>query len=420
MLERLGEFQIKKKLGEGGMGAVYLAYQESLEREVALKVLNDRLCRNEKYIARFKREARSAAAIVHPNVIQIYSIGEDNGIHYFAMEYVRGQDLATALAAGRKFSVAEALDIVMQTAEACACAAEAGIIHRDLKPANIMLTERGLVKVTDFGLAKPVQSDLDVTEEGIIVGTANYMSPEQGQGKPLDGRSDIYSLGVVFFELLAHRLPFIADQPAAVLYMHLYETPAPPSRFNPEVPPAVDRMVARMMAKNPDDRPRDAEALLAELRGLRQSLGGSALGWEPLSVRPIGQRQAESSAVLPAVKADGEAALRLLPPGTLKALVVDDMPAVRKLYGTVLTSLGFSVLEAGDGESALALWQKESPALVLLDLNLPRLDGMSVLERRPPSSFAEVIVISGRKDRESVERAAAAGVDNYLGKHVNL
>ncbi len=420
MMERLGEFQIKKKLGEGGMGAVYLAYQESLEREVALKVLTERLCRSEKYIVRFKREARSAAAIVHPNVIQIYAIGEDSGIHYFAMEYVRGQDLATALAGGRRFSVAETLDIVMQTAEACACAAEVGIIHRDLKPANIMLTERGLVKVTDFGLAKPLQSDLDVTEDGIIVGTANYMSPEQGQGKPLDVRADIYSLGVVFFELLANRLPFVADQPAAVLYMHVYETPAPPSRFNPEVSPAVDRMVARMMAKNPEDRPRDAEALLAELRGLRQSLGGSALGWEPLSVRPMAQRKAESSAILPAVKSGGEAAVRLLPPGALKALVVDDLASVRKLYATVLTELGFSVSEAGDGENAINIWQKESPALVILDLNLPRLDGMSVLERRRQLPAAEVIVISGRKDRESVERVAAAGISIYLGKPVNL
>ena len=245
-----------------------------------------------------------------------------------------------------------------------------------------MLTDRGLVKVTDFGLAKPVQSDLDVTEEGIIVGTANYMSPEQGQGKPLDGRSDIYSVGVVFFELLAGRLPFVADQPAAVLYMHLYETPAPPSRFNPQVPPAVDRMVARMMAKNPDDRPRDAEMLLAELRGLRQSLGGSALGWEPLSVRPIGQSQAGSSATLPALGNEAKALAQMLPPGSLKALVIDDMASVRKLYTTILTSLGFSVSETSDGESALALWQKESPALVLLDLNLPRLDGMAILERR--------------------------------------
>ncbi|MBN2711863.1 MAG: serine/threonine protein kinase, partial [Planctomycetes bacterium] len=272
MIEKLGEFRIKKQLGEGGMGAVYLGYQESLDRDVAIKVLTERLCQNEKFIARFKREARSAASIVHPNVIQIYSIGEQEGIHYFAMEYVRGKDLAEHMGEGKKFTIEETLDVVMQVAEALSCAYEAGIIHRDLKPANIMLTERGLVKVTDFGLAKTVSSELDVTEAGTIVGTANYMSPEQGQGKALDVRSDIYSLGIVFYELLAGRVPFIADQASAVLYMHVYEPPPPPSEFNKRIPLSVDRMVQRMLSKDVDDRPADPDKLLAELRGLRQTL----------------------------------------------------------------------------------------------------------------------------------------------------
>lgn len=425
MLERLGEFAIKKQLGEGGMGAVYLAYQESLDRDVALKVLTERLCRNEKFIARFKREARSAASIIHPNVIQIYCIGEENGIHYFAMEAVKGRDLSGIMESGRRFTVEETVDIVMQVAEACACAGEAGIIHRDLKPANIMLTERGLVKVTDFGLAKTVSSDLDVTEAGTIVGTANYMSPEQGQGKLLDARSDIYSLGVVFFELLTGRVPFVAGQPSAVLYMHVYEPAPAPSKFNPQVPAAVDRMVLRMMAKNPDDRSKDADALLAELRGLRQSLGTPApapAGGDSVAISAPATLAA-APAPLPAAAAasSDSSAISKLPPGSLKALVADDVASVRKLYANVLSGLNFGILEAGDGEAAIEIWKRDNPALIILDLNMPKKSGLQILQEKVALGLGgEVIVISARKERETVREVAASGVCTYLTKPVNV
>lgn len=418
MLERLGEFTIKKKLGEGGMGGVYLAYQESLDREVALKVLTERLCQNEKFISRFKREARSAASIIHPNVIQIYSIGEDHGIHYFAMEYVRGEDLMRHLAKGRRFSVEEALHIVIQVAEAIACAAEAGIVHRDIKPANIMLDERGRVKVTDFGLAKTESSDLNVTEVGTIVGTANYMSPEQGQGKPLDTRSDIYSLGVVFFELLTGRPPFIAEQPSAVLFKHIYEDRPRPSDFNPAVPPAVDRMVQRMMARDPADRPPNAEALLAELRGLLQSLG-------TVPSPSTTERRLASPFYSPSSVADrhlGEEGKEEVPtPLPIKVLVADDVASVRKLYSKVLGAMGWTILEAADGVTALELWRRERPHILLLDLNMPKKNGVEVLEAaRGEKLPGEVIVISAHKSREIVSRVAQYGVSHYLTKPVNL
>ncbi len=421
MLDHLGEFSIRKQLGEGGMGAVYLAYQESLDREVALKVLTERLCKNETFIARFKREARSAASIIHPNVIQIYSIGEENGIHYFAMEYVRGKDLADLMAEGRRFGVEETIDIVMQVAEACDCAAEAGIIHRDIKPANIMLTDRGMVKVTDFGLAKTTSSDLNVTDAGTIVGTANYMSPEQGQGKPLDIRTDIYSLGIVFFELLAGRVPFMADQPSSVLYMHVYEPPPPPSSINRGVPPAVDRMVLRMLAKDVKDRPADAGVLLAELRGLRQSLGTARLRRDQLENKPERMSSPAPSSVIVDTPSNLDDPMRSVPSGALKALIADDVESVRKLYERVLTGLGFSTIEARDGEDATRLWQQEKPDLVLLDINMPKKDGLAVLEEKKARNLeGEVIVISARKDRESVARAASKGVCSYLTKPVNI
>ncbi len=421
MIERLGEFVIKKPLGEGGMGAVYLAYQESLDREVALKVLNERLCKDEKYIARFKREARSAASIIHPNVIQIYSIGEEAGMHYFAMEYVRGDDLTELMAKGRRFRVDETLDIVMQVAEACACATEAGIIHRDIKPANIMLTERGLVKVTDFGLAKAASSKLDVTDAGTIVGTANYMSPEQGQGKELDVRTDIYSLGVVFFELLAGRVPFVAEQPSAVLYMHVYETPPKPSAFNESVPETVDRMVSRMIAKKPEDRPRDANVLLAELRGLSQSLGTGRVPRRPAVMELKAEQGPAASDSVAEAPSGVRHPMRQVPSGALKALVADDMESVRKLYNSVLAELGFAVYEAGDGEEALSIWAQEEPTLVVLDLKMPKKNGLEVLQERGARDLGgQVIVVSARKDREAVTQAAAEGVCSYLTKPVNI
>ena len=277
MLEKLGEFKMLELLGEGGMGAVYRAHQESLARDVAVKLLPERLTQNARFVQRFYREARSAAGLVHPNVVQIYSMGQDeeHGVHYYAMEFVRGKDISQLIKSGVRFSVDQALTIVIQVAEALSAAAEAGIVHRDIKPANIMLTARGQVKVMDFGLAKMVQhDDLDVTEAGTIVGTANYMSPEQGTGKELDFRTDIYSLGVVFYELVAGRTPFKGDNPSAVIYMHVYEEPRKPSQFNPKVPPSADRVILRMIAKDPKDRFASPEQLLAELRKLKLELAG--------------------------------------------------------------------------------------------------------------------------------------------------
>jgi serine/threonine-protein kinase len=274
LLDRLGDFTLIELLGEGGMGAVYRARQESLARDVAVKILPERLTRNPKFVQRFYREARAAAGLVHPNVVQIYSIGqdEDRGVHYYAMELVRGQDLAQILKGGVRFSVDQALTIVLQAAEGLAAAAESGLIHRDIKPANMMLSPKGQVKIMDFGLAKMAAGDaIDVTEAGSIVGTASYMSPEQGLGKELDFRTDIYSLGAVLYELLTGRPPFKADDPSAVIYLHVYEQPKRPGELNPRVPPPVERLVLRMLAKQPDERFGSPNDLLAELKKLKRT-----------------------------------------------------------------------------------------------------------------------------------------------------
>ena len=461
MLDKLGEFKLIELLGEGGMGAVYRARQESLARDVAVKILPERLTSNPKFVQRFYREARSAAGLVHPNVVQIYSLGqdEDRGVHYYAMEYVRGKDLSQLLKSGVRFSVDQALTMVMQVAEALAAAAEAGIVHRDIKPANIMLTAKGQVKVMDFGLAKMVQhDDLDVTEAGTIVGTANYMSPEQGMGKELDFRTDIYSLGVVFYELVAGRTPFKADGPSAVIYLHVYEEPKRPSQYNPKIPPAVDRLILRMMAKLPKDRFASPDQLLSELRRLKQELveklgrvapprrspSGRILPTGPVPagaspVPPAAPRRTPSGRLAPVVPdapsasaaAQHEAAPRppssrspapvpasqapgggqpragaVPQPGsrTGSVLICDSSEYNRRMYRTALQG-GFSLATVSSGRECLDILAEGGPDVLVLDLGLRDTGGFPVLDRiRQERAPTEVVAITGEGGREFLER----------------
>ena len=227
---QLGEYIIEEKIGAGGMGQVFRAKQPSLDRMVALKVLPRGVASDRESVERFYREARSAAGLVHPNIVQIYTVGEEKGVPYFAMEYVIGEDLERRIKRGDRFTVEEAVGITASVAMALACAEEAGIVHRDIKPGNIMIDSHGVVKVTDFGLAKAVKLiDSEITQAGFIVGTPSYMAPEQAEARDVDHRTDIYSLGVVFYELLCGRSPFKAEDPASLIYMHVHVPPDPPS-----------------------------------------------------------------------------------------------------------------------------------------------------------------------------------------------
>ncbi|MCX7804030.1 MAG: protein kinase [Planctomycetota bacterium] len=267
---RIGDFILEKKLGEGGMGQVFKARQVGLERDVALKILPAASAQNEEFKARFYREAQNAAKLIHPNIIQIYTISTYEGIPYFAMEFVEGLDLQQILEGQAEAmpTLPEIVEIIRSVARALAMAAELSIVHRDIKPANIMVSSRGVVKVMDFGLAKATTGMSSLTQTGFIMGTPTYMSPEQGEGKEVDGRSDLYSLGCVFYECLAGRPPFHADGMAALIYKHIYEEPKPLKELRPDVPDAVARIVHRMLAKKPEDRYPDANALLQALDSL--------------------------------------------------------------------------------------------------------------------------------------------------------
>ncbi|MGD8816401.1 MAG: serine/threonine-protein kinase [Acidobacteriota bacterium] len=261
----LGGYRILRKLGQGGMAVVYKAHEESLNRVVALKVIAQHLAEDEQFIARFQREAQAAAQLNHPNIVQIYAIGEDQGVHYFSMEFVKGRSLAEIIEEEGFMPAGRALPIIAQAAEALAAAHEAGIVHRDIKPANIMVDGNGRVKVADFGIAQ-MATATRMTQSGILVGTPEFISPEQCRGEKLDGRSDIYSLGVTLYQLLVGRTPFEADTPAALVFQ-IIEGPIPQvGELNPTVSQDVRDIVAKMMHTDRNQRYQSAEDLAHALR----------------------------------------------------------------------------------------------------------------------------------------------------------
>ena len=263
---RLGDFELVRKIGQGGMGEVWLANQVSLDRNVAVKVLPRTLASQENFIERFQREAKAAASLVHPNVIQIYAYGIDEGTPYFAMEYVEGEDLQQRMRSVQQLDVREIVEVMLGVGAALRAAHEKGLIHRDIKPSNVMIDRNGVVKVMDFGLAKATSGgSKSLTHAGLIMGTPNYLSPEQGRGDPLDGRSDLYSLGVVMYELLTGTLPFRADTPAGLIFKHVYEPPPSPQEIRPDVPPFLVEVTLKLLEKDPDDRYKDAAEFMADL-----------------------------------------------------------------------------------------------------------------------------------------------------------
>ncbi|RIK72457.1 MAG: serine/threonine protein kinase [Planctomycetota bacterium] len=267
---QLGDFQVQRRLGAGAMAEVYLAEQLSLKRRVALKVLHPDRSADPAYVRRFRVEAQAAAALAHGNIVQIYDIGLADDIHYIAQEYVAGLNLRQLLARHGPADARLAVAILRQAAAALNKAAEHGIVHRDIKPENIMLTRDGLVKVADFGLARILGAEegLDLTRVGVTLGTPLYMSPEQVEGRPLDHRSDIYSLGVTMYHLLAGQTPFTGDTALGVAVQHLQKKPPPLAEARPDLPAELCAIVHRMLAKDPDERYATAADLLADVRAV--------------------------------------------------------------------------------------------------------------------------------------------------------
>src|SRR3990172_3718938 len=250
--QTVSHYKIVDKLGEGGMGIVYKARDLKLDRPVAVKFLSQHLSASDESKARFIQEARSAAALNHPNILNVYDIDEQDGKIFFVMEYVEGKTLKshiTSLKAGEGIPVRQAIDWTIQIAQGLKAAHEKNIVHRDIKPENVMLTKDGLPKIMDFGIAK-LKGGTGLTRTGTSLGTLAYMSPEQAQGMAADHRSDIWATGVVFYEMLTGELPFRGEHEAALMYLIVNEQPQHPSQLDRKIPPQVDSVVIKMLEKD--------------------------------------------------------------------------------------------------------------------------------------------------------------------------
>lgn len=299
----VGDFVLLRRLGQGGMGQVYLAEQRSLKRKVALKILRADLAQNPTSLQRFKAEGEAVARATHANIVQVYAIGEADGLHYMALEYVEGRNLREYLGRRGPPDLGLILSIMRQVAAALQRAGELGLIHRDVKPDNILLTRKGEVKVADFGLSRclaPDQPPLHLTQSGVTMGTPLYMSPEQVEGKPLDHRTDIYSFGVTCYHMVAGQPPFQGSNTFEVALKHVREEAVPLQTIRPDLPPELAAIIQKMMAKAPAERYQTCRDLLRDLTRLREGLAGLTTGTLSVLTPSSGTGPAPRTAVLPA------------------------------------------------------------------------------------------------------------------------
>jgi serine/threonine-protein kinase len=284
---QLGRYTIDSEIGRGAMGVVFKATDSVLQRTVAVKTVNMAMEKDhaDKYEARFYQEARAAGGLNHPNIVTVYDAGKAGDVDYMAMEYIQGVELRSLLVEGQPLGVPQALSIASQVAEGLGYAHQQGVVHRDIKPANIMVVADGPVKITDFGIAR-MRASADLTQTGVMLGSPKYMSPEQVIGKRADHRSDIFSLGVILYEMLTGAAPFAGENVTALMYQIVNFAPPAPSTLNAQVPEMLDFVVAKMLAKPLEERYQDARELARDLRECERSLAAPAA--TTLPGRPTG------------------------------------------------------------------------------------------------------------------------------------
>ncbi len=294
-----GRYELERKIGEGGMARIYAGLDRRLNRRVAIKIPHAHFLHEPDFLERFRHEAQAAAMLAHPNIVDIYDVGHDDDIHYIVMEYVDGTDLKTIINREGPLPIQRAVNLAEQIARGLYAAHRAGMVHRDIKPQNVIVTPDGQARVTDFGVAKSHLSTA-LTETGISFGTVEYLSPEQAQGRPATPQSDVYALGIVLYEMLTGRLPFSGDGAVAIAMKHVSEAPTPPRRLNPAIPAGLEALVLRALAKDPAQRPRDAQEFAQLLANYGQLAQQETLINPALAPQPPSSARNGLSGTLPA------------------------------------------------------------------------------------------------------------------------
>ena len=268
----VNRYEIIEKVGDGGMALVYRAKDTLLNRIVAVKVLREQFASDDEFIERFRREAQSAASLSHPNVVNIYDVGHTGSTHFIVMEYVDGENLSDLIKTKGELSEHFIVSVGMQIATGLAHAHHHGIIHRDIKPHNILITNEGRVKVTDFGIAQAMSS-ANLTQTGVVLGSVHYFSPEQARGVNIQAASDLYSLGIVMYEMIVGKQPFRGDTPISIALKQIQEMPIPPRQYRPDLHRGLEQLVLQLLAKEPEQRPKSADEVVRILKGIDRELG---------------------------------------------------------------------------------------------------------------------------------------------------
>jgi eukaryotic-like serine/threonine-protein kinase len=414
-----GRYELGELLGRGGMAEVRQAVDQRLGRSVAVKQLRADLAVDPTFQARFRREAQSAAGLNHPTIVAVYDTGEEIdplsgvSIPYIVMELVEGPTLRDVLREGRKILPERALELTQGVLEALSYSHKAGIVHRDIKPANVMLTPNGGVKVMDFGIARAVaDTSATMTQTAAVIGTAQYLSPEQARGETVDARSDLYSTGCLLYELLAGRPPFVGDSPVSVAYQHVREAPVPPSQLDPEITPEIDAVVLKALAKDPDDRYQSAAEMRADISRLLS--GEQTTAQRTTAVVPMAAGAMAANAFDTPTHVAGPPTI--LPPEPVEEGEYEEEEPQKSRVGLAILIAALIVLALGLG--GWALYRVLNPADAVAKVEVPSVLGWTEQQARDQLTANNLLVEVKKANGDEETKGTITAQDPVAGTEV--